>query len=377
MRAKVLSILGTRPEVIKLAPVIRAVEAHARLQSVVCATGQHREMLDLALDVFDIQPDFDLDLMQPGQQLSDLTARVVQSVTQTLREVRPDFLLVQGDTTTPMAAALASFYEEIPVGHVEAGLRTGDLRNPFPEEMNRRVIATLTTLHFAPTAGARAALLREGVPDSTIFVTGNTVIDALQQTVASEPDYVPNPGQRILVTAHRRESFGPGFEALCLGLRLVALRNPDIELLYPVHLNPQVREPVSRLLGDLPNVRLVDPLDYRTFVRAMRDATLIITDSGGVQEEAPSLGKPILVMRETTERPEGVDAGGAILVGTDPRRIMVECERLLHDRAAYARMAPVDNPFGDGHAGARIASAVAHWLGGDPAEIRLGETRSA
>lgn len=377
MRAKVLSALGTRPEVIKLAPVIRAVDAHPQLQSVVCATAQHREMLDLALDVFGIQPDIDLDLMQPGQQLADLTARVVQSVTRTLREVQPDFLLVQGDTTTAMAAAMAAFYEQIPVGHVEAGLRTGDLRNPFPEEMNRRVVATLATLHFAPTAGARAALLHEGVLDSTIFVTGNTVIDALQHTVASEPHYVPAPGRRILVTAHRRESFGPRFESLCLGLRTVALRNPDIVLLYPVHLNPQVREPVLRLLGDLPNVRLIDPLGYRDFVRAMQDATLIITDSGGVQEEAPSLGKPVLVMRDTTERPEGVDAGAALLVGTDPGRIVDECERLLHDRAAYARMASVDNPFGDGHAGGRIANAVAHWLGGDPAEIRLGEIRSA
>jgi UDP-N-acetylglucosamine 2-epimerase (non-hydrolysing) len=359
---RVMSILGTRPEVVKLAPVIRALQANPYLDSVVCATAQHRDMLDLAMDVFGIVPDIDLDLMRPNQQLHEVTARVVKAVTLTLRDTRPDFVLVQGDTTTAMASAMAAFYEGVPVGHVEAGLRTGDMANPFPEEMNRKVVGTLAALHFAPTPRARNALLREGVREDAILLTGNTVIDALAIALEARQNNAPGRKQ-ILVTAHRRESFGASFEHICEGLRLLAKRNPDIDIVYPVHPNPRVREPVSRYLADLPNVRLSEPLGYAEFVATMRAAYIILTDSGGVQEEAPSLGKPVLVMRDTTERPEAVEAGAAILVGTDAGRIVFECERLLTDDTHYAEMASVQNPFGDGHASERIVEALNRWFG--------------
>jgi UDP-N-acetylglucosamine 2-epimerase (non-hydrolysing) len=356
-----MAILGTRPEVIKLAPVIRALQDDSDLDVLVCATAQHRDMLDLALDVFGIRPDVDLNLMQPNQQLHDVTARVLLEVTRTLREVRPQFVLVQGDTTTAMAAAMAAFYEGVPVGHVEAGLRTGDLTNPFPEEMNRKVIGTFATLHFAPTTRARAALLAEGAPEDRVLMTGNTVIDALAMTPEVK-EIRPAERSRILVTAHRRESFGAPFDSICAGLRRLAVRNPKIEIVYPVHRNPQIQEPVYRLLADLSNVHLIEPLGYVDFVAAMRRADIILTDSGGVQEEAPSLGKPVLVMRETTERPEAVETGAAILIGTDADRIVLECERLLSDDALYAAMSTVQNPFGDGHAGSRIVGALRRWF---------------
>ena len=358
---RVMIILGTRPEVVKLAPVVRALQDDPSLDVLVCTTAQHRDMLDLALDVFGIRPDSDLDRMQPNQQLHEVTARVLQAVTLTLREERPHFVLVQGDTTTAMAAALAAFYEGVPVGHVEAGLRTGDLTNPFPEEMNRKVIGTFATLHFAPTPRARAALLAEGIAADHVFMTGNTVIDALTM-LPEVAEHRTAERSRILVTAHRRESFGPPFESICEGLRRLAVRNPRVEIVYPVHRNPQIQEPVFRLLADLPNVRLIDPLGYTDFVAAMRRADVILTDSGGVQEEAPSLGKPVLVMRETTERPEAVEAGAAILVGTNADRIVLECERLLFDDAHYAAMSTVQNPFGDGHAGTRIVAALRQWF---------------
>jgi UDP-N-acetylglucosamine 2-epimerase (non-hydrolysing) len=313
----------------------------------------------------------DLDLMQPGQQLHELTARVLEGVTRALRQVRPDLVLVQGDTTTAMASAMAAFYERIPVGHVEAGLRTGDMDNPFPEEMNRRAIATLASLHFAPTEAARTALLAEGVPPERVVMTGNTVVDALRLVTGTRP--VPTNRRRILVTAHRRESFGAPFENICLGLRRLAGRNPELELVYPVHPNPQVREPAVRLLGDLPNVRLTDPLGYADFVRAMQEAYLLLTDSGGVQEEATSLRKPFLILRDKTERLESVEAGASRLVGTDPARIVAETERLFADEALYARMASARNPFGDGRAAERIVERVDQRLGaaqGEKAEIR-------
>jgi UDP-N-acetylglucosamine 2-epimerase (non-hydrolysing) len=358
---RVIVILGTRPEVVKLAPVVRALRADPGLEVLVCATAQHRDMLDLALDVFGLRPDIDLDLMQHNQQLHEVTTRVLQAVTRTLREIGPQCVLVQGDTTTAMAAAMAAFYEGVPVGHVEAGLRTGDLTNPFPEEMNRRVIGTVATLHFAPTPRARAALLAEGVRDDRVIMTGNTVIDALAM-VSEETGRRPAGRSRILVTAHRRESFGRPLESICAGLRRLAVRNPALEIVYPVHRNPQIQEPVFRLLADLPNVHLIEPLGYTDFVAAMRRADIILTDSGGVQEEAPSLGKPVLVMRETTERPEAVEAGAALLVGTDADRIVLECERLLTDDAHYAVMSTVQNPFGDGHASTRIVAALRHWF---------------
>ncbi len=365
-------ILGTRPEVVKLAPVVRALREDPAVDVLVCATAQHRDMLDLALEVFDIRPNIDLDLMQPNQQLHEVTARVLQAVTGTLREVRPQCVLVQGDTTTAMAAAMAAFYEGVPVGHVEAGLRTGDLTNPFPEEMNRKVIGTFATLHFAPTPRARMALLAEGVPEDRVFMTGNTVIDALTM-IPEVTERHPAERGRILVTAHRRESFGPPLVSICAGLRRLATRNPALEIVYPVHRNPQIQEPVFRLLADLPNVHLIEPLGYTDFVAAMRRADIILTDSGGVQEEAPSLGKPVLVLRETTERPEAVEAGAAILVGTDADRIVLECERLLFDDALYAAMSTVQNPFGDGHASARIVAALKHWFELDSTTENAGD----
>jgi len=320
-------------------------------------------MLDMAADVFGVAFDIDLDLMRAGQQPHEVTARVLDAMTSVYRRQRPDLVLVQGDTTTAMASALAAFYEGIPVGHVEAGLRTGDLANPFPEEMNRKVVGTFASLHFAPTSRARDALLREGVSDGAITVTGNTVIDALFLTLASGSPAATVPGRRrILITAHRRESFGPPLDHICSAVRHIALTRPDIELVYPVHPNPQVRGTVFRSLSGLANVQLLEPLDYRDFVLAMRDSYLILTDSGGVQEEAPSLDKPVLVMREVTERPEAVEAGAARLVGTDIGQIVRACEELLDDPDVYARMAIAPNPFGDGHAAERILHTIVGWF---------------
>lgn len=356
-----------------MAPVVQALEAADGFESRICVTAQHRDMLDQVLEIFQITPHHDLDLMQPGQTLHDLTARVLTHLRPVLEEERPDVVLVHGDTTTSFAAALAAFYSRIPVGHVEAGLRTGDLSAPFPEEANRVLADRLTTYHFAPTPRSRDRLLEEGLPPERITVTGNTVIDALlwvrdnlsaQPTAAERQAYgsvaalMDNDARIVLVTGHRRESFGQGFEDICTGLRTIATRHPDTHIVYPVHLNPRVQEPVHRLLSGLDNVHLIGPLSYRPFVRLMDRCHLILTDSGGIQEEAPSLGKPVLVMREVTERPEGVASGTVRLVGTDRDRIVAETDRLLTDDAAYDEMHRAHNPYGDGKASARIVDAL-------------------
>lgn len=372
MPIKVLSIFGTRPEAIKMAPVIKELEKHpGRFKSVVCVTAQHRQMLDQVLELFQIRPDYDLDIMQPGQDLFDVTCNVLTGLKPVLEKERPAIVLVHGDTTTTMAAALAAYYSRIRVGHVEAGLRTGNKYAPFPEEINRRLAGALTDLHFAPTEKSRGNLLAEGVPESSVFVTGNTVIDALLAVAARvENDHdlrsrfdqqfsFLDPAKRlILVTGHRRENFGEGFEQICSALAEIAARSPDVEILYPVHLNPHVQEPVRRILGKSPQVHLIAPLDYLPFVYLMKRSYLIITDSGGVQEEAPSLGKPVLVMRDTTERPEALAAGTVKLVGTDRQKIVAEALLLLNDSAAYQAMGRAHNPYGDGMAAARIVEVL-------------------
>ena len=364
---KVLFVFGTRPEAIKLAPVIRELRARPQFQARVCVTAQHREMLDQVLEAFSIQPDYDLDIMRPGQDLFDVTARCLTELRPVFEKERPDWILVQGDTTTVFAAALAAFYLDLRVGHVEAGLRTFDKRRPFPEEINRRLTTHLADLHFAPTESARRNLLNEGVSSDTVFVTGNTVIDALfficgqyRGRWPAVPGLRPiDPARRmLLVTGHRRESFGGGFERICQALAEIAAR-PDVEIVYPVHLNPNVREPVFRVLGSLPNVQLIDPVSYVPFVGLMERSYLILTDSGGIQEEGPSLGKPVLVMREVTERPEAVEAGTVRLVGSDMAAIRDGVFELLDDAAAYQRMSRAHNPYGDGKASGRIAAILA------------------
>jgi UDP-N-acetylglucosamine 2-epimerase (non-hydrolysing) len=365
----VLSVFGTRPEVIKMAPVVWELAKHPdRVLSVICCTAQHRQMLDQMLDLFQIVPDYDLNLMEERQTLAQLTARVLLALEPVLTEVKPDWVLVQGDTTTVAAVSLAAFYQGIKVGHIEGGLRTNNKRAPFPEEINRRITSVIADLHFAPTEHARQALLAEDVPAESIYITGNTVIDALfwvGKLVRQKPPRLPNglseaiAGKRLLlVTGHRRESFGQASEQICLALRDLALQNPDICVVYPVHLNPSVREPVYRLLGNLRRVYLIDPLPYASFVWLMDQAYLILTDSGGVQEEAPSLGKPVLVMRETTERPEGILAGNARLVGVDREQITTQVQLLLLDTERYRQMATGNNPYGDGKAAARIVEAL-------------------
>jgi UDP-N-acetylglucosamine 2-epimerase (non-hydrolysing) len=375
-RPRILTVFGTRPEAIKMAPVVRALATDETLVSQVCVTAQHRQMLDQVLHLFQIHADFDLDLMQPDQDLTDITTQVLTGLRAVLQEARPDLVLVHGDTTTTCAAALAAHYQRIPVGHVEAGLRTGDIYSPWPEEMNRRLTGRLATLHFAPTERARANLLHEGVGDDRIVVTGNTVIDALLdvvQRLRSEAElqhgielqfpFLDPTRRLILVTGHRRENFGAGFERICQGLAALAQR-PDVQILYPVHLNPNVQEPVQRLLGNASRIHLIPPLDYLPFVALMDRADLLITDSGGIQEEAPSIGKPVLVMRETTERPEAVEAGTVRLVGTDADAIVREAAHLLDDPAAYRTMSRAHNPYGDGRAAARILAAIrSHFTG--------------
>lgn len=371
---KVMLVFGTRPEAIKMAPLVKELLALAgQIETVVCVTAQHREMLDQVLQLFDIAPQYDLNIMKAGQDLSDITSNILTGLKAVLQQEKPDWVLVHGDTTTTLAASLAAFYAQVPVGHVEAGLRTGNKRAPYPEEMNRRLTSVIADIHFAPTAAAQAHLLREGVAPETIHVTGNTVIDALlavvnklrqdtqaQKTLQERFAFL-NPARRlILVTGHRRENFGAGFENICNALADIAAEHSDVEILYPVHLNPNVRQPVAEILAkrQLDNVHLIDPVDYLPFVYLMDRAYLIITDSGGVQEEAPSLGKPVLVMRETTERPEAVDAGTVILVGTSREKIVREARRLLHDTEAYAQMAKAHNPYGDGTAARRIATTL-------------------
>lgn len=370
-----LLVFGTRPEAIKMAPLAQTLADAAQKADIdvkVCVTAQHREMLDHVLELFAIKPDADLNIMRPGQDLTDITANVLTSMRGVLREMKPDRVLVHGDTTTTFAAGLAAFYERIPVGHVEAGLRTGNIYAPWPEEMNRKLTGAIADLHFAPTPSAAANLRREGVPGQRIFITGNTVIDALLDVagrirsdaalaadLARRFPFLRSGRRLILVTGHRRENFGEPFERLCRALAALARRG-DVQIVYPVHLNPNVQEPVRRILGGLPEeaAALIDPVDYVEFVYLMSRAYLIVTDSGGVQEEAPSLGKPVLVMRETTERPEAVEAGTVRLVGTDEERIVGEAVRLLEDPDHYRRMSEAVNPYGDGHAAARIANAL-------------------
>lgn len=368
---RVLSVFGTRPEAIKMAPVVQALQnAPDRFESVVCVSAQHRAMLDQVLDVFGLEADHDLDLMVAGQSPAGVTARVLERLSPLLQQIRPDVLLVQGDTMTSFAAAFAAFLEKVPSGHVEAGLRTGDRYQPFPEEMNRVLTSRLASIHFAPTSQARTALLNEGVPAGDVHLTGNTVIDALLQTV--RPNYsfrAPelaslDPERRlVLVTTHRRESFGAPLESTCAAIRELARRHPDLQFVLPVHPNPQVKGTVERLLCDLPGMYLIEPVDYVEFVQLMNRAYLVLTDSGGVQEEAPSLGKPVLVLREVTERPEGVEAGTAVVVGTDRDRIVSVASELLTSRAAYEQMANAVNPYGDGHASGRIVAALAERFG--------------
>jgi UDP-N-acetylglucosamine 2-epimerase (non-hydrolysing) len=397
---KVLSVFGTRPEAIKLAPVIRELQrrsadggpfdcAQGRLRSVVCVTAQHRQMLDQVLRLFAIEPDYDLNIMQDDQSLSYVTARVLTELEGVIHKEKPDWVLVQGDTTTAMAASLAAFYQRVKVAHVEAGLRTGDKHRPYPEEMNRVIADHLADLHFAPTERAKQNLLREGIPEERILVTGNTVIDALLWAAAQPPtpevlalfrqlgiaDKAEEWRSRgaeensplhprssapllILVTCHRRESFGEPFEGICRALAEVARRYPDVHLVYPVHLNPRVQGPAHHWLEGLPNISLIPPLDYLSFVHLMKRSYLILTDSGGIQEEAPSLGVPVLVLREVTERPEALEAGTARLAGVEPERIVAETIRLLEDDQVYQEMARAANPYGDGKASSRIVEAL-------------------
>ena len=362
MTPRVLCVFGTRPEAIKMAPVVNAIAKADDLDLKVCVTAQHRQMLDQVLELFGIVPDADLDLMQPGQTLSDLTARVLTQLTPVLQEMKPDLVLVHGDTTTTMAASLAAFYQKIAVGHVEAGLRTNDLYNPFPEEMNRRLASQLTRLHFAPTSKAVKNLLHDGISSDGIFLTGNTVIDALLET-AHKVAARPTKERTLLVTAHRRENWGEPMRDICWAVRDLVERNPDVRVVFPAHLNPIVQDAAREILGTLDRVDIIRPLDYAPFVVAMKEATLILTDSGGVQEEGPSLGKPVLVMRTTTERPEAVDAGTVRLVGVKREEIVRQAQELLDDHAAYERMANAVNPYGDGHAAERILEAIRYFFG--------------
>lgn len=367
---RVLSVFGTRPEAVKMAPVVKVLSNTPGIDSLVCVTAQHRQMLDQVLNLFEITPDVDLNLMRPNQSLAQLTASIMLGLDPVLAEIKPDWILVQGDTTTVMAASLLAFYRRIRVGHVEAGLRTRDRWQPFPEEINRRITGVVADLHFAPTELSRRNLLQENISPDSVIVTGNTAIDALNSIVQSSPPpsvqellrrlKIGEAGrQLVVITAHRRENLGKPLENICHALRRLAETYPDrLHLVYPVHLNPLVQETVYSLLGDIPNVTLTPPQDYLPMIHLMRRAVLVLTDSGGIQEEATGLGVPALVLREVTERPEGVEAGVLKLVGTDPDRIYTEACRLLEDPAAYAAMAHAANPFGDGHAAERIVSAL-------------------
>ncbi|WP_395763612.1 non-hydrolyzing UDP-N-acetylglucosamine 2-epimerase [Stutzerimonas balearica] len=370
MTVKTLCVFGTRPEAIKMAPLALALNADSRFDAKVCVTGQHRQMLDQVLDLFDLIPDFDLNIMKPGQDLSDITSAILKGMRQVFSDFKPDVMLVHGDTATTFASTLAAYYHQIPVAHVEAGLRTGNMYSPWPEEGNRKLTGALATLHFAPTETSRQNLLREGITDG-VEVTGNTVIDALLQVVAKlqkdvtlqqalgrQFDFIRPNSRLVLVTGHRRESFGGGFERICQALAEAAKAFPDIDIVYPVHLNPNVSEPVNRLLAGIDNIHLIEPLDYLPFVYLMNRAYLILTDSGGIQEEAPSLGKPVLVMRDTTERPEAVAAGTVKLVGTDVAAITSGLRTLLTDERTYQSMAYAHNPYGDGKACLRIIDTL-------------------
>jgi UDP-N-acetylglucosamine 2-epimerase (non-hydrolysing) len=368
---KVLTVFGTRPEAIKMAPLVKHLESVPGISSRVCVTAQHRQMLDQVLELFEIRPDHDLNVMRPGQDLYSITSEILQSVRGVYEQEKPDVVLVHGDTTTTFAATLAAFYQRIRVGHVEAGLRTGNLYSPWPEEANRKLTGALARFHFAPTATSRDNLLRENVPPEHIHVTGNTVIDALlavreklgasktlESSLAAGFPFLRQGARLLLITGHRRENFGDGFLRICEAIARLARQYPDMDLVYPVHLNPNVREPVNRLLSGIGNVHLIEPLDYLPFVYLMTRSTVILTDSGGIQEEAPSLGKPVLVMRDTTERPEAVDAGTVRLVGTDIDAIVTGVRLLLDDPREYDRMSFAHNPYGDGQACSRIAATL-------------------
>lgn len=371
---KILTVFGTRPEAIKMAPLVLALQNDERFESSLCVTGQHREMLDQVLSLFQLTPNFDLNIMKPGQDLTDVTASILQGMKSVLVEVKPDLVLVHGDTATTFAATLAAYYQQIPVAHIEAGLRTGNLYSPWPEEANRKLTGALAELHFSPTRKSADNLLAEGVSESAVHITGNTVIDALFKIVerfdrdaelagslAGQFPFLDNKRRMVLVTGHRRESFGGGFERICEALRRTAKMFPDIDIVYPMHMNPNVRKPVNRLLSELSNVYLIEPLDYLPFVYLMSRSYLILTDSGGIQEEAPSLGKPVLVMRDTTERPEAAEAGTVELVGTDVTKICSRLEALLTDEVTYDRMSKAHNPYGDGRACERILEVLANW----------------
>ncbi|HCE1836749.1 non-hydrolyzing UDP-N-acetylglucosamine 2-epimerase [Vibrio parahaemolyticus] len=371
-KKKVLTVFGTRPEAIKMAPLVHALSADDRFESKCCVTAQHREMLDQVLELFEIKPDYDLDLMRSGQSLNDVTARILRELKPVLQEFKPDVVLVHGDTATTFAASLAAYYEQIPVGHVEAGLRTGNIYSPWPEEANRKLTGALTQYHFAPTDTSQKNLLQENVEKENISVTGNTVIDALlmikdkidhdkslQQQLSEQFPFLCEDQKLVLVTGHRRESFGDGFERICDALAFTAQKHPEVQIVYPMHLNPNVREPVNRILAGINNVHLIEPQQYLPFIYLMNRAHIILTDSGGIQEEAPSLGKPVLVMRDTTERPEAVEAGTVKLVGTDIDRIVVGLTTLLKDKQAYKEMSFAHNPYGDGKACQRILDVLA------------------
>ncbi|MDE1335114.1 non-hydrolyzing UDP-N-acetylglucosamine 2-epimerase [Vibrio aestuarianus] len=370
-KKKILTVFGTRPEAIKMAPLVHALAEDDRFEAKCCVTAQHREMLDQVLELFEITPDYDLHLMKVGQTLNDVTARIVQELKPVLEEFKPDVVLVHGDTATTFAASLAAYYEQIEVGHVEAGLRTGNIYSPWPEEANRRLTGVLTKYHFAPTETSKENLLRENFAPDDICVTGNTVIDALlmvkdkiesdsalNATLAAQFSFLDDSKKLILVTGHRRESFGGGFERICEALAITAKQHPEVQIIYPMHMNPNVREPVNRILSDISNVHLIEPQQYLPFVYLMKKSNIILTDSGGIQEEAPSLGKPVLVMRDTTERPEAVEAGTVKLVGTDVNSIVSNIHLLLTDKCEYEKMSYAHNPYGDGKACKRILEFI-------------------
>ncbi len=371
-KMKVLTIFGTRPEAIKMAPLIHALKSDTRFHSKVCVTAQHREMLDQVLSLFEINPDYDLNLMKAGQSLNDITSRILLELKPVLLDFKPDIVLVHGDTATTFAASLAAYYEQIPVGHVEAGLRTGNIYSPWPEEANRKLTGTLAKYHFAPTDTSRCNLLKENHDTDSIFVTGNTVIDALLiiknkiennsvlcNSLAAQFPFLDKNKKLILVTGHRRENFGGGFERICEALAITANEHPDVQILYPMHMNPSVREPVNRILGCVENILLIEPQEYLPFIYLMMRAHIILTDSGGIQEEAPSLGKPVLVMRDTTERPEAVAAGTVKLVGTEVERIVSGIRTLLNSPLEYEKMSVAHNPYGSGDACLSILDALA------------------
>lgn len=371
-KKRVLTVFGTRPEAIKMAPLVHALAADNRFEAKVCVTAQHREMLDQVLELFEITPDYDLNLMKAGQTLNEVTARILLELKPVLQKFKPDVVLVHGDTATTFAASLAAYYEQIAVGHVEAGLRTGNIYSPWPEEANRKLTGSLTKYHFAPTETSKDNLLKENYSPEHISVTGNTVIDALlmvknkiesdadlKATLAAQFPYLDENKKMILVTGHRRESFGGGFERICKALAETAQQHPDVQILYPMHLNPNVREPVNRILSGIDNIMLIEPQQYLPFIYLMDRANIILTDSGGIQEEAPSLGKPVLVMRDTTERPEAVSAGTVKLVGTNVEKIVSNLNQLLTDESAYQAMSYAHNPYGDGKACERILNELA------------------